>query len=178
MKKNNNNLTVFAFVAFLFVAAVFVIWANFFSANIVISNPASLVKFMEQKSSLEIMRFNIQHVIDDTNKKDFLGIDFLALDDKVLISFDASVTACIDLRQISTNDVFMSEDKVELSLPRPILCDKVNIDQSSIVDHIKSGFDVEKFRKESMTKTASERCKNFCLINIWTLILSLLLKLL
>lgn len=114
---------------------------------------------IKKKSDLIVSRFFIEHIIDETVKKDLFGIDLLMPDDKVLITLNATVSACIKLDQIKPEDITETSDSVKISIPKPVLCENPNVDLTSLKEHLKSGFGKEALEQKVLSKVQDDITK-------------------
>lgn len=90
---------------------------------------------IEEIGNLELVRYNLNDVVEESIVRKLIDIDNLAPDSKVLLIINGEAAACIDLKKITSENISEDEENLYLSLPQPEICyAKVNHNQSKIYD--------------------------------------------
>lgn len=119
-------------VAFLFVLLlVLFLWL---SNNLnpvrsqLVSDHKTIAQKLENIGNLELVRFNLKDVVEESIKREAFGQDFLLPDSKVLVIVSSEAVACIDMKKMTDADIREEGATIRLLLPPPSIC-------SSRVDH-------------------------------------------
>jgi len=71
---------------------------------------------IEELGNLEVVKYNIQDIIEYNKIRRWLP------NSKTSLQISAEVIACVDLTQITPEDIFTEKDSVRLTLPVPEIC--------------------------------------------------------
>lgn len=92
----------------------------------VISNNM-VVEKIEAIGKLEVVRFYIKDIIEHTTVLDWWP------DPKVILIVSGEVIGCVDLKEIDSSSVMISDKEVIITLPEPEICSfKVNHEESKV----------------------------------------------
>lgn len=98
-------------------------------------NQKIVLERVEEIGNLELVRFNLNDIVEQSIVRKLLDIDNLAPDSKVLVIINGEAAACVDLKKVSPEDIHEDEKNLYLTLPQPEICyAKVNHNQSKIYD--------------------------------------------
>lgn len=75
-----------------------------------------VVQQIEELGNLEVVKYNIQDVVQYEKKRTWLP------NSKASLMVAGEVIACVDLTKLSKNDIFTNKDSVSLILPVPEIC--------------------------------------------------------
>lgn len=144
-----------------------IIWTLFplISSAKIISKSAVAITAIEELSNLEVVKYQLDLILDETEKKDFLWIDILNPDNKFLMSVSGEASACIDLRNFNSKNIKETgPNTIEITLPSPNFCGLPSVDSKTMKIHIKSGFQGDKFMEQNL-QTLTEKLKEKALNN-------------
>lgn len=82
-----------------------------------------IVDKIESLGNLEVVKYNIQDIVEYEKVRDWLP------DAKAALIVAGEVICCVDLTKIKAEDVYTSGDSIRLSLPAPEVC-HISIDHS------------------------------------------------
>lgn len=100
-----------------------------------ISAQTLVLKKTEQVGNLELVRFNFNDVIEESVVRKLFDIDNLAPDSKVLVIVNGEAAACVNLKEVTRDDIKTESDNIIITLPQPEVCyAKVNHNRSKIYD--------------------------------------------
>jgi|SRR3990172_9291759 len=133
--------------------------------NIVKSVPISehrlVLEKIEEIGNLELVRFNFNDVIEESVVRKLFDIDNLAPDSKVLVIVNGEAAACINLKEVTENDIEITGSELKITLPPPVICyAKINHERSKIYD---ANFIARMFNPELIDKAyknAESRIRN------------------
>ncbi|MFD2742178.1 MULTISPECIES: DUF4230 domain-containing protein [Sphingobacterium] len=109
--------------------AGWIIWKRFSPADNVESRHQILVERIEAMGKLELVKYRLSDVVEHKNISAYLP------DASVLLIVKADAVGCVDLAQISANDVEVIGDSVIIQLPRPEICYvRIDHDESRVYD--------------------------------------------
>jgi hypothetical protein len=113
-----------------------------------------LVSKITAMGKLELVKYAIKDVIDMKETK------FFWPDERILFVAVGEVTACIDLKNITKNDIVFDGDSLTLHLPKPEICyTKLDHSQSKVYDISRIIFpDKVKEKVEEVYKIAEKKC--------------------
>ena len=118
------------------------------------SNQQLVLKKIEEVGNLELVKFNFNDVIEQSVVRKIFDIDNLAPDSKVLVIVNGEATACINLKEVTKNDIKFKDDDIIITLPVPTICyAKINHDRSKIYDE---NFMAKIFNPELIDKAYQE----------------------
>ncbi len=90
---------------------------------------------MEETGNLELVHYNFNDIAEESVKRKLLNMDNLAPDSKVLFIINGEAAACINLKEVNSEDIHIGRDKIVIYLPAPELCyAKINHDNSKVYD--------------------------------------------
>ncbi len=90
---------------------------------------------IEETGNLELVHYNFNDIAEESIKRKLLNIDNLAPDSKVLFIINGEAAACINLKDVKSEDIHVGRNKIIIYLPGPELCyAKINHDQSKVYD--------------------------------------------
>jgi hypothetical protein len=99
------------------------------------SNQQLVLKKIEEVGNLELVKFNFNDIVEESVVRKIFDIDNLAPDSRVLVIINGEATACINLMEVTKNDIKFEDDNINLTLPEPTICyTKINHDRSKIYD--------------------------------------------
>ena len=99
------------------------------------SNQQLVLKKIEEVGNLELVKFNFNDIVEESVVRKIFDIDNLAPDSRVLVIINGEATACINLMEVTKNDIKFENDNINLTLPEPTICyTKINHDRSKIYD--------------------------------------------
>lgn len=98
-------------------------------------NQKIVLERVEEIGNLELVRFNLNDIVEQSVVRKLLDIDNLAPDSKVLVIINGEAAACVDLKKVTKEDIKEDEENLYIKLPQPKICyAKVNHNQSKIYD--------------------------------------------
>lgn len=100
-----------------------------------------IVERMEALGKLELVRFYLKDIVEHTE-----SIKWWPLDPKAVLIVSGEVVGCLDLSHLDKSDIKVTDDLVEVLLPRPEICyTKVNHKESKVytVSNLSSKTDAE-----------------------------------
>lgn len=100
------------------------IWNNMRSAPDRQTNHQVLIESIESMGKLELVKYRFSDIIEHKNISEYLP------DASVLLIVKADAVGCIDLSQLSKEDVSITGDSVHIALPKAEIC-YVKIDHKS-----------------------------------------------
>jgi hypothetical protein len=123
----------------LIVLVIFGLSTGILHFNVVKSNSESnqqlVLKKIEEVGNLELVKFNFNDIVEESVVRKIFDIDNLAPDSRVLVIINGEATACINLMEVTKNDIKFEDDNINLTLPEPTICyTKINHDRSKIYD--------------------------------------------
>lgn len=136
----SKRVTFFFFAtAALFVILLFVfLW---FSNNLnpvkseLVSDHRTVAQKLENIGNLELVRFNLKDVVEESVKREAFGQDFLLPDSKVLVIVSSEAVACIDMKKVTVADITEEGGSIRVLIPSPSICSsKVDHEASKIYD--------------------------------------------
>jgi Protein of unknown function (DUF4230) len=99
------------------------------------SNQQLVLKKIEEVGNLELVKFNFNDIVEESVVRKIFDIDNLAPDSRVLVIINGEATACINLKEVTKDDIKLEDDNINLILPEPTICyTKINHDRSKIYD--------------------------------------------
>jgi hypothetical protein len=99
------------------------------------SNQQLVLKKIEEVGNLELVKFNFNDIVEESVVRKLFDIDNMAPDSRVLVIINGEATACINLQEVTKDDVSFSGDQINIMLPEPTICyTKINHDRSKIYD--------------------------------------------
>ena len=99
------------------------------------SNQQLVLKKIEEVGNLELVKFNFNDIVEESVVRKIFDIDNLAPDSRVLVIINGEATACINLKEVTKDDIKFEGDNINLTLPEPTICyTKINHDRSRIYD--------------------------------------------
>ncbi len=118
------------------------------------SNQQLVLNKIEKIGNLELVRFNFNDVIEESIVRKIFDIDDLAPDSKVLVIVNGEAAACVNLLEVTKDDIKLNGDDIHLTLPVPTICyAKINHDRSKIYD---ANFIAKVFNPELIDKAYRE----------------------
>lgn len=107
--------------------------------NIVKSVPVSehklVLEKIEEIGNLELVRFNFNDVIEESVVRKLFDVDNLAPDSKVLVIVNGEAAACVNLKEVTENDIEITGSELKITLPQPVICyAKINHERSKVYD--------------------------------------------
>lgn len=118
------------------------------------SNQQLVLNKIEKIGNLELVRFNFNDVIEESIVRKIFDIDDLAPDSKVLVIVNGEAAACVNLLEVTKDDIKLNGDDIQLTLPVPTICyAKINHDRSKIYD---ANFIAKVFNPELIDKAYRE----------------------
>lgn len=102
-------------------------------------NQNTLLTQVEQLGKLELAKYNFQEVTEVTKIADVVDLKLfkykVAPDSKAILISQGSATGCIDLTQITEEDISEVGDSLYITLPAPELCYfKIDLENSRLYD--------------------------------------------
>lgn len=99
------------------------------------SNQQLVLKKIEEVGNLELVKYNFNDIVEESVVRKIFDIDNLAPDSRVLVIINGEATACINLMEVTKDDIKFEGDDINLTLPEPTICyTKINHDRSKIYD--------------------------------------------
>lgn len=92
-----------------------------------------ILRRMETMGKLELVKFNMQEVVEVKKRNNsYLGL-FPVPDSKILVVTSGEAAGCIDLTKIVEQDIRTEGDTLYINMPKPELCYfKVNLQDSKV----------------------------------------------
>ncbi|MGB3181350.1 MAG: DUF4230 domain-containing protein [Cyclobacteriaceae bacterium] len=92
-----------------------------------------ILRRMETMGKLELVKFNMQEVVEVKKRNSsYLGL-FPVPDSKILVVTSGEAAGCVDLTKIVEQDIYTEGDSMIINMPSPELCYfKVNLQDSKI----------------------------------------------
>ena len=88
-----------------------------------------MVTKITSMGKLELVKYSMKDVIEQKETRRFLP------DERILFVAVGEVTGCIDLTQVSKEDIFIEGDSLTLTLPQPEICyTKIDHQKSKVYD--------------------------------------------
>lgn len=116
MKKTTNLLLVFALLAGLLILILLLIRSfNKNDQKVYITHDV-VVQQIEELGNLEVVKYNIQDVIQYEKKRTWLP------NSRASLMVAGEVIACVDLTKLESGDIYTDKDSVSLVLPVPEIC--------------------------------------------------------
>lgn len=164
MIKQLKSLLLPLFSIVIIILCAFIVFQAEYNPEKIISKSAVAISTIEELSKLEVLKYKLDLIIDETNKKDFLWQDWLMPDDKILISMSGEASACIDFSDFNIKNINKTDETSWIiTLPSPQLCGIPAIDFSTYKEHQKLGFGADQFREQNLqnvTKKLTEKAIN------------------
>lgn len=106
-----------------------VIWKRFSSVDNVESRHQILVERIEAMGKLELVKYRLSDVVEHKNISAYLP------DASVLLIVKADAVGCVNLANITPDDIEVIGDSVTIQLPRPEICYvRIDHDESRVYD--------------------------------------------
>ena len=124
---------------FLIVIMILGLSTEVFSFSVIKNSDVSehrlVLQRIEDIGNLELVRYNFNDVVEESVIRKLFDIDNLAPDSKVLVIVNGEATACVNLKEVTKNDIKTEGDDIIITLPTPVICyTKINHDRSKIYD--------------------------------------------
>ena len=135
--KLTTKLIIAAF--FLIVIIILGLSTGVFNFSVIKNSDVSehrlVLQRIEDIGNLELVRYNFNDVVEESVIRKLFDIDNLAPDSKVLVIVNGEATACVNLKEVTKNDIKTEGDDIIITLPTPVICyTKINHDRSKIYD--------------------------------------------
>lgn len=121
-----NKMSIFLLIA-LAVVIFFLVKPS--SKNESMATHKILLQQVEELGRLELVRYNIQDIVEYNKVRDWLP------DSKTILMVSGEVISCIDLTLLTEEDIVVVDDSVSLLLPMPEICHvKIDHARSKVYD--------------------------------------------
>jgi len=124
---------------FLIVIMILGLSTEVFSFSVIKNSDVSehrlVLQRIEDIGNLELVRYNFNDVVEESVIRKLFDIDNLAPDSKVLVIVNGEAAACVNLKEVTKNDIKTEGNDIIITLPPPVICyTKINHDRSKIYD--------------------------------------------
>jgi len=124
---------------FLIVIMILGLSTGVFSFSVIKNSDVSehrlVLQRIEDIGNLELVRYNFNDVVEESVIRKLFDIDNLAPDSKVLVIVNGEAAACVNLKEVTKNDIKTEGNDIIITLPPPVICyTKINHDRSKIYD--------------------------------------------
>ena len=135
--KLTTKLIIAAF--FLIVIIILGLSTGVFNFSVIKNSDVSehrlVLQRIEDIGNLELVRYNFNDVVEESVIRKLFDIDNLAPDSKVLVIVNGEAAACVNLKEVTKNDIKTEGNDIIITLPPPVICyTKINHDRSKIYD--------------------------------------------
>ena len=107
----------------------FLLWKKCDSENKIEINHTMITLRIEEMGKLEVVKYNIQNIIEYKKMRDWLP------NAKTMLVAVGEVVGCVDLAKITAEDVTVTSDSIHILLPYPEICYcKIDHSRSKVYD--------------------------------------------
>jgi hypothetical protein len=106
---------------------------DFIYSEQAVSTTDAVMKSFEKQGKLQVIEMYFEQVHKEEVVRDLFGFDWLAPDSRTLVMFTSVAAACVDLTQVQSEDISTVDNKIQIKLPKPELCEDPYILQDSFM---------------------------------------------